>query len=90
ELQMHASSIQEVNIETSTPTPPNENSLYLINIEQKIIRSRNRMPSSKPPKHISSAKKTPKNISASQKHPYSPDARISPRLKRAKKKKNKH
>ena len=48
ELQMHSSSIEEVNIETSIPALSNENSLCSVNIEQKMIRSRNRVPSTKP------------------------------------------
>ncbi|CAF2047089.1 unnamed protein product [Rotaria magnacalcarata] len=86
ELQMHSSSIQELNIETSTPTLSNQNNFYSVNVEQKITRSRNRVQSTKPPTHTSPSTKPPNNISQSKKRRHSPERPISSRLKRMKQK----
>ncbi|CAM4755050.1 unnamed protein product [Rotaria magnacalcarata] len=47
ELQMHSSSIQDLDIETATPALSNENTFYSVNIEQEMTRSRNRVQSKK-------------------------------------------
>ncbi|CAF4881750.1 unnamed protein product, partial [Rotaria sp. Silwood2] len=69
DIQAHFSSIKEVNFETSTSALSNENSLYSINIEHKMIRSRNQVSSTKPPNHVSPSTKPSNHISPSTKPP---------------------